>query len=37
VLGVLAIALFVVVAVAVDHHCHQTGSCTFNTTASITP
>jgi hypothetical protein len=36
VLGLLAVALFIVVVVAVDHHCHQTG-CTFNTTASTIP
>ncbi len=29
--GVLAMALFIAVAVAVDHHCHQLGNCTFTT------
>lgn len=37
VLGLLAVALFIVVAVAVDHHCHQTDSCTLNTTPSAIP
>ncbi len=29
--GVLATALVIAVAVAVDHHCHQPGNCTFTT------
>jgi len=29
--GVLAMALFIVLAVALDHHCHQPGNCTFTT------
>ena len=29
--GLLATGLFIAVAVAVDHHCHQAGNCTFTT------
>jgi hypothetical protein len=29
--GLFAMGLFIAVAVAVDHHCHQAGNCTLTT------
>ena len=37
VLGLLGMVVIIVTVAAVDHHCHQTGTCTFNTTAGSAP
>jgi hypothetical protein len=37
VLGLLGMAVIIVSVITIDHHCHQTGTCTFNTTANSTP
>lgn len=37
VLGVLGMAAIILSVITIDHHCHQTGTCTFNTTGNSTP